>query len=1100
MAAGEGSKIEFTDYNEIQSIIGPVLGTAGDNPAPTITAGSFVVGILYQITNLGTTTQLQWNTIAGTSGVTYAVSSIFKAATVGVGTGQVREITLNYGQAVTSSPISQAGVLITNTQWGNLRTDILRARQHQTGTDLTGVLTVPYLETPVTSTNSETNILVTTSTSSLSPNLPIRFFGGPVFGGLSSSTTYYVHSVINATEFRISNSYQGAVRSLVTGTGSMIGRFGGTKITEADRAAYKLMAQAAYTDRLITPPVTQHSRETLYNNIYSNPWNGILTHILTVDFTSNNAARHFFNTGGRIELVSERSGGPGGLKNATWTSMLSEISGMGRIIFDYNSTKNILTNGATGAGTASSTIGFYQLSSNDQLIFQRLAPSGAYADNKFRIYVRLEDSPGLPGSRSRLTFTVEWRDESANPNTVIYGTFGPFGVDENVEGNMTSIMELFYATGNNVSIPLPVKGINNNFSITPISQTNTSYAITSTSSTVNEGTAISYSISTVNVPSGTVLYWTNGGNTTAADFTDSVNVGSVTIDSSGTASLVRTVRNDALTDGPENVQIILRTGSTSGPIVASSSSVVVNDTSLTPIIYNISVAPTGTQNEGVVLTYTVTTENFGVGTLYWTNVGTTTAADFTDGLNSGSIPINNNAGTFVRTVRNDSLTETAETVIMALRVTSPTGTTVATAPTITVSDTSTNILPVYTISTNLNSVGGTDVVGESSEEILVYVATNATVPAGLIYYRITGAVTTADLSLTSLNGSVNIVPGAQSTLKLTVRDDGLTEGTETFFLNFYLDAAGNSLLTSANVGGTVTGNSRTIQISDTSRNLVIGPTSLSAGTSGSNYNVNLTSVNGDGFYTYSVIAGFLPPGVSLQNNVLSGLLETAGTYSFTIASRDTSNKSGTRDYTVVVNASELLSGPTQQLNANNSRFSFAVAYGHAFGRFRISTNGGASYGSFISLDADGRYLDFVTQPRGTVTYRFLFESSGNTRDITVTTTKIVCTAMNDAYGFGAFRSRVWLAYAAKNLTPAHEIGYHTMFLPLVNYAYYTGDTTPKRAVRAVLENIARHRGADLRAEMRGSKRDNIGRIYRSVLEPLCYVVGSVVLAIRSLKK
>lgn len=55
-----------------------------------VTAGSFVVGTTYVITKLGTTTQAQWNTIAGTSGRTYGPGSVFEAATVGVGTGQAQ--------------------------------------------------------------------------------------------------------------------------------------------------------------------------------------------------------------------------------------------------------------------------------------------------------------------------------------------------------------------------------------------------------------------------------------------------------------------------------------------------------------------------------------------------------------------------------------------------------------------------------------------------------------------------------------------------------------------------------------------------------------------------------------------------------------------------------------------------------------------------------------------------------------------------------------------------------------------------------------------------------------------------------------------------
>lgn len=105
--------------------------------------------------------------------------------------------------------------------------------------------------------------------------------------------------------------------------------------------------------------------------------------------------------------------------------------------------------------------------------------------------------------------------------------------------------------------------------------------------------------------------------------------------------------------------------------------------------------------------------------------------------------------------------------------------------------------------------------------------------------------------------------------------------------------------------------------------------------------------------------------------------------------------------------------------------------------------------------------------------------------------KIVCTAMNEAYGFGSFRNAVWLAYAQKNLTKEHEVGYHTLFLPLVNYAYKQGNGITHRMLRKVLENIARHRSADLRAEMRGLKRDTVGRVYRAILEPVCYAVGKM---------
>ena len=105
--------------------------------------------------------------------------------------------------------------------------------------------------------------------------------------------------------------------------------------------------------------------------------------------------------------------------------------------------------------------------------------------------------------------------------------------------------------------------------------------------------------------------------------------------------------------------------------------------------------------------------------------------------------------------------------------------------------------------------------------------------------------------------------------------------------------------------------------------------------------------------------------------------------------------------------------------------------------------------------------------------------------------KIVCTAMNAEYGFGSFRNAIWLAQS-KDLDPAYEKGYHTLFLPLVTYAYKAGEKNAlQRILRGVLEHIARHRTADIWKQKRGKTRDNLGMVYRFILEPICYVVGKV---------
>ena len=103
--------------------------------------------------------------------------------------------------------------------------------------------------------------------------------------------------------------------------------------------------------------------------------------------------------------------------------------------------------------------------------------------------------------------------------------------------------------------------------------------------------------------------------------------------------------------------------------------------------------------------------------------------------------------------------------------------------------------------------------------------------------------------------------------------------------------------------------------------------------------------------------------------------------------------------------------------------------------------------------------------------------------------KIVCTAMNNAYGFGSFRQTIWLRHS-RNLDPAYQTGYHRLFRPLIKYAY-TEDSLPNRIVKKWLEGVAKRRTADIWLQQRGNKRHLGGRIERAILEPICYIVGKL---------
>ena len=102
--------------------------------------------------------------------------------------------------------------------------------------------------------------------------------------------------------------------------------------------------------------------------------------------------------------------------------------------------------------------------------------------------------------------------------------------------------------------------------------------------------------------------------------------------------------------------------------------------------------------------------------------------------------------------------------------------------------------------------------------------------------------------------------------------------------------------------------------------------------------------------------------------------------------------------------------------------------------------------------------------------------------------KIVCTAMNNAYGFCSFRQTIWLKHS-RDMNPAYQKGYHRIFKPLIKFAY-KGNKWYNMAVRKTLEGIARRRTADIWMQQRG-KRHLVGAIERAILEPICYIVGKI---------
>jgi len=167
--------------------------------------------------------------------------------------------------------------------------------------------------------------------------------------------------------------------------------------------------------------------------------------------------------------------------------------------------------------------------------------------------------------------------------------------DATTEGAQTMLLSL-------VGISSSVSVTVNDTSTTPLVP---AYAVAPAANNVDEGSALTFNVTTTNVADATTLYWTA---TNAADF--STSSGSFTI-TSNAGSVAVTPTADTTTEGAETFTLQIRTVSISGTVVATSSTVTINDTSTTPggsESYSLAASSTSLQ-EGEKTTFTLTTAN-----------------------------------------------------------------------------------------------------------------------------------------------------------------------------------------------------------------------------------------------------------------------------------------------------------------------------------------------------------------------------------------------------------------------------------------------------------------------------------------------------------
>jgi hypothetical protein len=485
---------------------------------------------------------------------------------------------------------------------------------------------------------------------------------------------------------------------------------------------------------------------------------------------------------------------------------------------------------------------------------------------------------------------------------------------------------------------------------------------------INEGSPGTFNVITTNIANSTILYWTIATN--SGDFS-TVN-GSFTI-TNNTGSFSVTPTADITTEGSETFTVSIRKVSVTGDVVATSSPVTINDTSIDPT-YTFGVIPTSI-NEGSSGTFNVTTTNVSNGTtLYWTIA--TNSSDF--GTTNGSFTITNNTGSFSVTPTADLTTEGAETFTVSIRKVSVTGDVVATSSTVTINDTSIDP-PTYTFGVIPTSIN------EGSSGTFNVTTTNVANSTILYWFVYTNA---GDFS--TINGSFTITNNTGS-FSVTPTADLTTEGSETFIVKISTDSQ------FVNVVAT----SSPVIINDTSTSpptyaFGVIPTSINEGSSGT-FNVTTTNVANS-----TTLYWFVYTNAGDFSTVNGSFTITSNTGSFTVTPTADLTTEGSETFIVKISTdSQFVNVVATSSTVTINDTSITPAPTYAFGVIPTSINedspGTFNVTTTNVANATTLYWTIATNEGDFSTINGSFTITSNTGSFTVTPTADLTTEGSETF-------------------------------------------------------------------------------------------------------
>ena len=197
---------------------------------------------------------------------------------------------------------------------------------------------------------------------------------------------------------------------------------------------------------------------------------------------------------------------------------------------------------------------------------------------------------------------------------------------------------------------------------------------------------------------------------------------------------------------------------------------------------------------------------------------------------------------------------------------------------------------------------------------------------------------------TASNSTVELINGGNNCNVYWQVGSSATLGTATAFAGNIVALTSITATTGANASGrllarngAVTLDSNSIAICPVCEPITLSPSTLPNGTIGAAYNETITATGGTPTYTFDVVSGSLPPGLSLSlTGALTGVPTTAGSFTFTVRATDANQCFGSRVYTIDINA---VGCPTITLSPATLP---AATAGTPYGPVTITASGGTA--------------------------------------------------------------------------------------------------------------------------------------------------------------